>query len=168
MAHILFKWFLVSLASILPSTANRHPVYVSVAEIEYNAAEKDLGISCKIFTDDFEKILRRTYNTHVDLLNKTYKADMDKLVNDYVQKHFKVAVDGKPVMLRYLGYEQIEEGIYCYFEGDHIAAVHKVQLTDNLLYEYQEQQMQLIHCTVNGITKNTKLNNPDDQAVFQF
>ena len=40
---------------------NLHPIFVSVTEIEHNAKDKTLEISCKIFTDDFEKTLRLTY-----------------------------------------------------------------------------------------------------------
>ncbi len=168
MASILYKWFLLAALQSPIAGTNRHPVYVSVAEIEYNAKEKNIEISCKIFTDDFEKALRAAYKTHVDLLDKQYKAAMDKLVSDYVQKHFSVTVNGKAAPLKYLGYEQIEEGIYCYFESGNIPAVKSIGITDNLLYEYQSQQMGLIHCTANGDTKNYKLNNPEDRVTFDF
>ena len=67
MASILFKWLLIGGLVFNPSTTN-HPIYVSVTEIEHNAKEKTLEISCKIFTDDFEKALKATYKTYVDLL----------------------------------------------------------------------------------------------------
>ena len=36
-----------------------HPFYVSVTEINQNAAEKSLEISCKFFADDFEQTLEK-------------------------------------------------------------------------------------------------------------
>ena len=45
-----------------------HLVFVSVTEIEHNAKEKTLEISCKIFTDDFEKHFGLFTMVHVDLL----------------------------------------------------------------------------------------------------
>ena len=164
----LYKWFFILSLSFLISSFSFHPIFVSVTEIEHNAKEKTLEVSCKIFTDDFEKTLRKAYNTHVDLLLAKHKPAMDKLVNDYVQKHLKIMVDGKQIVLKYMGYEQIEEGIYSYYQADNISGVKKITVTDNILYEYKDEQINLLHITVNGNRKSTKLNNPDDKVVMEF
>src|SRR4026207_1215483 len=80
-----------------------HPFHVSVVEIEHNAAEKTLEISCKIFTDDFEKILVKNYKTKVDLINPPDHKAMDTLVKKYLRSHLFINADGKPVNLTYLG-----------------------------------------------------------------
>ena len=126
MVGLLFKWLFVSLV-FLPVGANlHHPIFVSVTEIEHNAKEKTLEISCKIFTDDFEKTLRAAYKTHIDLLDEKIKPTMDKFVNDYVQKHLRIAVDGKLVALKYLGFEKIDEGIYSYYQAENITTPKKI------------------------------------------
>ena len=38
--------------------ATKHPIYVSVTEIQHNVKDKSLEVSCKIFTGDFEAILK--------------------------------------------------------------------------------------------------------------
>jgi hypothetical protein len=93
---------------------------------------------------------------------------MDKLINDYVQNHLKITADNKPVLLKYLGYEQVEEGIYSYYEAANIAQVKTISVVNNLLYEYKPEQMGLIHITVNGTRKSTKLDNPNDRVVINF
>ena len=168
MASILYKWFLATSLFVFCSSGQVHPLYVSVIEIEHNAKDKTLEISCKIFTDDFEKTLRQAYKTHVDLLKPADKEAMNKLVSDYVQKHLQVNVDGKDVLLKFIGYEQIEEGIYSYYQVDNVNAVKNIIVTDNILYEYKDEQMSLIHVTVNGNRKSTKLNNPDTKATLGF
>ncbi|MFN8249626.1 MAG: DUF6702 family protein [Ferruginibacter sp.] len=168
MASILYKWFAIVFMNFFSHSFSAHPVFVSVTEIEHNAKEKTLEISCKIFTDDFEKTLRSAYHVHVDLLAPSEKAAMNKLVSDYVLKHLRLSVDGKAVSLKYLGYEQIEEGIYSYFQVDNVTAVKRLNVFNNILYEYKDQQMGLIHVIVNGDRKSTKLNNPDSNAVFDF
>ena len=167
MASILYKWFFVAFLTFLPGKS-LHPLYVSVTEIEHNATEKTLEVSCKIFTDDFEKTLRKAYNAHVDLLNPKEKDAMNKLVNDYVQKHLSINVDGKNATMRFLGYEQIEEGIYSYYQVDNVKTVKKITVTNNILYEYKTEQMGLVHVTVNGSRKSSKLNNPDEKVSFEF
>ena len=168
MVSRLYKWFLIPVLYLGSISFARHPIFVSVTEIEHNAKAKTLEVSCKIFTDDFEKNLRKTYNTHVDLLQAKDKPAMDKLVNAYVQNHLKIMVEGKPVVLKYLGFEQIDEGIFSYYQADNITNVKKISVTDNILYEYQEQQISLLHITVNGNRKSTKLNNPDQKVAMEF
>lgn len=168
MRSFLHKRLFPCLILLLLVSAGRHPIFVSVTEIEHNAKDKTLEISCKIFTDDFEKTLRAAYKTHVDLLDPKVKPAMDKLVNDYVQKHLKIAANGSPVTMKYLGYEQIEEGIYSYYQVDNIASLKKLDITDNVLYEYKDQQISLIHVTVNGKRQSTKLNNPEEKTSFEF
>lgn len=167
-AHILYRWFFAVIICLFFTGAGTHPIFVSVAQIDYNSKEKTLEISCKLFTDDFEKALRSDYKTYVDLINPKDKTAMDKLVNDYVQKHFTIYLEGKPIAIKYLGYEQIEEGIYSYYEATNISQPKNVSIFNTLLYAYHEQQMGLMHVTVNGIRKSTKLNNPDSKAEVKF
>ena len=169
MNTLFFKCLLISFSLFsVSNTETKHPIFMSVTEIEHNAKEKSLEISCKIFTDDFEKTLRATYKTKIDLLNEKQKAAMDKYVNDYIQKHLKLIVDSKAVVLKYVGYERIEDGINTYLEVQNIAVVKKIEITDNILYDYKPAQISLIHTTVAGKRQSTKLTNPEAKAVFNF
>jgi hypothetical protein len=151
-----------------PSETLHHPIFVSVTEIEHNAKDKTLEISCKIFTDDFEKTLREAYKTHIDLLQPKDKNAMNKLVSDYVQKHLQVKVDDKAVALQFIGYEQEEEGIVSFYQVNNIPSVKKLDITDNILFEYKKEQISIIHTHVNGNRKSTKLVNPEEKASFEF
>jgi hypothetical protein len=154
--------------SLLSAGSTVHPIFVSVVEIEHNATEKTLEVSCKIFTDDFEKALRDTYKTHVDLVEPKSREAMGKLVSDYVLKHLSLQVNGKACTLQYKGYEQLEEAIYSYYQVDEVATVKTISVKDNILYEFKPEQIQLLHITVNGNRKSTKLQNPDDKISIEF
>ena len=175
MVSILFKWLMI-LSAVHLQEANKsslgglgsHPVYMSVTEIEHNAKDKTLEISCKIFTDDFEKTLRQSYKGIVDLINPKDKAAMDKLVSAYVQKHLLIKADGRPVALQFIGYEQQEEGINSYYQVNNIPSVKKIEITDNILYEYKDQQISLLHVTVGGNRKSTKMVNPEEKVSLEF
>jgi hypothetical protein len=175
MVSMAFKWLMIFTCvnfPMLPVVTNApaayHPIFVSVTEIEHNTKDKTLEISCKIFTDDFEKTLRQTYKGTVDLLNPKDKAAMNKLVSEYVQKHLLITADGKKTTLQFLGYEQQEEGIVSFYQVNNIAAVNKIEVTDNILYEYKKEQISIIHVTVGGNRKSFKLSNPDEKASFEF
>jgi hypothetical protein len=149
-------------------SANLHPVYMSVTEINHNAKEKLVEISCKIFTDDFEKQLKQTYKTKIDLLSTANHAAMDKFVKSYIEQHLAIKINGKQTTYNFLGYEQEEEGIVSYFEIPAVNQVKTIDLINNLLYEYKKEQISLMHIIVNGVRKSTKLNNPDDKVSMAF
>ncbi len=167
MAVLLYRWSALLLFSLSNLWAG-HPVYVSVTEIEYNPGGRALEISCKVFTDDFEKCLRKKYAGKIDLLNRQYTSVMNPLVSAYMQQHLRVNANGKDVFLRFMGYEQQEEGIVGFFQADNLAFVRKLVVTDNILYDCQPAQMGIIHVTVDGNRKSYRLNNPDAIAVFNF
>ncbi len=169
MQSFLLKCLLVALCSFSTNTdVAYHPIFVTVTEIEHNAKTKSLEISTKIFTDDFEKTLRAAYKAKVDLLDGLQRAEMDKLVSDYIKKHLAISIDGKPAAIKYVGYENIEEAIYCYFEIENITAPKKLTITNNVLYEYKKEQMSILHVTVGGKRQSTKLSNPEKLAEMRF
>ena len=170
MITLLYK-YLFAIALLGFSNNNlqeKHPIFVSVTTIDHNAANKTLEISCKIFTDDFEKCLRKNYNKKVDLLDPALNETMKPLVNNYIQRHLSISADGKLTSLKFLGFEQQEEGIISYFEVANIATVKKIEVTDSILYEAKPEQIEIIHVTVAGKRQSNRLNNPETKTSFLF
>lgn len=166
-------WFLgpkwISGSNMLPANAGtKHPYYISVVEINHNASEKSLEISCKIFTNDFEETLEKNYKTKVDLVNPPDKGAMDKLVNDYIHKNLAVKVDGKSTPYTYVGFEKQDEAIYCYFEIDNVPAVKKIDVSNSILHDFSDQQINIVHCVVGGKRQSTKLDYPKTEASFSW
>lgn len=176
MVILLYKWlFLASvflsggLSGAPADSAARHPLFVSVTEMNYNAADKNLEISCKVFTDDFEKTLANVYHTKVDLTTPANKSEADKLVKAYITSHLLLKLDNKAVTLGYVGYEKENDAVWSYFEVKNTATPpKKIDVVNSLLYESYDKQMNLMHVTVGGNRKSTRLNYPDKEASFQF
>lgn len=181
MATLFNKWLLLSLFPCLSLIAPKsteldpistltapHPLHVSVLEVNHNATEKSLEISVRIFTDDFEKVLAQNYKTKIDLINPPDRSAMEKLVNDYIYKHVRLEVDGKLMNFSPLGYEKDNDAIYSYFEVDSMPSVKKINITNTLMHDMFTDQINLMHITVGGNRKSTKLNYPDKEATIQF
>lgn len=171
MAASVYKWFAAALfATLLTGArpADEHPFHVSVIEINHNASEKSLEISCKIFTDDFEKVLARNYSSKVDLINPPNKPAMDSLVKKYIFSHLSLKVNGKPVTLSYVGFENENEAAYGYVEVSNIPSVSSISVNTNIMYDQFDDQMNIMHITVNGNRKSTKLNYPEKEASFSY
>ena len=177
MVTSVYKWFLVpgflflvgwtKSGKFIQRTAF-HPYYISVVEINHNPTDKTLEISCKIFTNDFETTLEKNYKTKVDLVNPPDKAAMDKLVNDYIKKHLSIKADSKAVNFSYIGFEKQDEAVYSYFQVDNIPSVKKVDVTNSILHDFSDQQINIIHCTVGGKRQSDKLDYPKTEASFQY
>lgn len=181
MAPSLFKWlafpalalFLgITLLSAGPADRGAgtlpHPLYITVTEINHNAKEKILEISCKVFTNDFETVLEKMAKTRVDLSAVKDKAATDKLIAGYVEKHLRLKVDGKEVLLHFVGSENQEDGTWSYFQVNDISAVKRIDAGNDLLYDGFNQQINIMHVTVGGERKSTRLDYPEANASFQF
>ena len=150
------------------TVVDAHPYYVSVTEIDYNASKKEIEIACKIFTDDFEQALRSVYNTKVDLYNPADKKLLGRQIAGYIEKHLKLHIGGKNAALSYAGYEIEGEAAWCYFSVSGIQPFRSIQIFNDLLYSYKEEQVNLVHVKINGERKSTRLTFPDTDATLQF
>src|SRR5579871_208896 len=173
MAASLFKWLSISMFLLMNKSykireAEFHPLYVTVTEINHNAKDKTLEISCKIFTNDFEAALEKVNKKKTDLSEPKEKVAADKAVNDYIQKHFQIKVDGKPVIMEFVGSEKQTDATWSYFQVNNVASVKKIEVMNNLLYETFEGQIAIMHVTVSGNRKSTKISSPEANAVFDF
>lgn len=174
MALLLYKWLLlVSLpfSFATKATTNEkafHPFYVSVVEIHHNSPEKALEVSCRIFIDDMENVLKQNYKTAVDLSSAKQQAQNDKLVADYIAKHLALNADGKALSLAYVGYEKDSESVFCYFEVPGVTTVKNLKLTNSILQDLTSDQINIMHVTVGGTRKSYKLDYPKKEASFTF
>src|SRR5579862_8048054 len=150
MATSLVKWMIAALIFSFAQnngvySSNNHPFYVSVTEINHNAKDKTLEISCKIFTNDFETTLEKAFKTKVDLRSIKDKNENDKKINDYIISHLKINVDGKPVQVQFVGSEIKEEGTWSYFQINNIPAVKRIDIRNSILYESFESEINIMH-----------------------
>ena len=173
MVSMGYKWLVLCsfcmLVSFRPAEkAITHPLYVSVTEINHNAAEKTLEISIKVFSDDLEQILEKNNNTQLDIAAEKDKAHFNQYIPSYFDKNLVLTVDGKAVKLSYVGFEIDKESALCYFEVKNIPSVKKVDITNSILYDFNDSEMNIMHVTVGGNRKSSRVNYPDKAASFQF
>lgn len=171
-----YKW---SLAALLPflggnyvnETApvnNLHPFYISVTEINQNTTDKTLEVSCKFFADDFEQTIEKASKAQLDITGSRDKGLFDKYIPAYINNHLTLNVGGKKASLNYIGYEKDKESVYCYFEVLNVSDVKQFEISNNLLYDFTKEQINIMHVTLNGKRQSFKLNFPETQAAYQF
>ena len=155
--------------SISLHSGNMHPFHGSVIEINHNISDKTLEISCKIYTDDLEKILVKNYNKKVDLINPPNKPAMDSLIKKYVFSHIAIQVNRTPVAMSYIGFENESEAAYVYIQANNVATLNKLEIRTNLMYDLFDDQVNIIHLTIDGTNrKSNKLNYPATSTEFNY
>lgn len=162
MGVMLFKWCLPALMAAV------HPFYMSVTEIRYNAPRKSLEISCRIFSDDLENVLKKQSGQPLDIIHPKNRAAADSLVAGYLRRHLSLRADGQPVHFKYLGYEIAEDATWCYLECAPLAPFRKLDVQNDILYSEHETQSHMVHVMVNDRRQSTKLDNPKASATFDF
>ena len=145
-----------------------HPFYISMTDIKYNAPAKSIEVSVRIFTDDFEKILRKNCGCKVDLSSKEKMAIMAPLVQQYILRHLKMKVNGHDATLAYKGYQAEEESTWSYFEISNIKSFAQMNITNTLLHDYNEGQINMLHITANGKEQSDKLDYPQNVLEVKF
>ncbi|HEY1024814.1 MAG TPA: DUF6702 family protein [Sphingobacteriaceae bacterium] len=145
-----------------------HPFYVSVTDIRHNERSRSIEVSSKLFFDDFESALEAKYKTKIDILKPADRKQVDRLINDYLGRHLLLKVNGKLVKMNYLGYEIEEDGAWCYFEVPKIGKVSTIEIVNDILFDEHASQVNMLHVTVKGNRKSTKLDNPESRVSFSF
>ena len=163
MANMFHQWLMITALSVF------HPFFVSMTEFNYNNKDKELEISVRIFTDDLENTIRKYHpGVKVDILHPASQEQMNQFVSDYIQKHLQLTLNGKPVTISFVGYEQQSESIWTYFEVKNVTGVQKLDVTNNLLHDYNTNQINMMHIKVGDNEQSYKLDYPDSKTTFSF
>lgn len=144
-----------------------HPFFMSVTEADYNAKEKSIGISVKLFNDDLEATLKRSSGQQVDIMQGDKNTNM-KYIQQYFAKHFMLSSSNKNIPYSILGYEKENDVIYVFIEATNVPQIRQIQINTDLLYDQDKGQINLIHFRQNGKRVTQKLTHPDTKAIFRW
>jgi hypothetical protein len=165
-------WVFLMAVGAVPSTKlpeiPRHPIHVSTTNISFNKQDHKLEVICTIFTDDFEAVLVKQYGKKTDLTKAELHAAMDMLVKSYLASHLQIKVGSAVLPLNYIGFEINKEATDVYLESDEINEVKKIGVEVSLLHNLFDDQINIVHITVNGIRKSEKLDYPDTKVSQNF
>ncbi len=165
---LLYCYIFLGTATAVKSHANVfHPIHVSTTNVEYNGKDSKFEVICTIYTDDFEAALAKQYHTKTDLNKAEVHKAMDALVKSYLTSNLQIKAGNAAVKLNYLGFEINREATDIYLESDKMPAVKKVAVQVSLLHNLFDDEINIVHITVNGVRKSEKLDFPE-KKVEQF
>lgn len=146
-----------------------HPIHISVSEINYSEKDKALQITSRIFIDDLELSIRAQRNEpELDLIEPRNGLTTEKMVMDYVLKHFTVKLDGKPQKMNFLGMEREEPALICYIEIENVKKIKTIEVFNDIIMETHDDQSSIVHLTYKGPVKSMRLTKSNPTGSFTF
>jgi hypothetical protein len=157
------------LSILLSWIINLHPIHLSVTEVNYSEKDKTFQITSRIFIDDLELSVRALKKENeLNLLEPDKGRKTDDLVSEYLIRHLKVKIDGKPVVLNYLGSEVEDVALICYIESPVIKKFKTIEVWNDVIQETHADQSNLVHVTYRGQIKSARLMRENPSESFTF
>ena len=123
----------------------------------------------RVFMDDLEVTLREKYKApDLDVLNPKGRT-LDQMMEEYLKQHFKIALDNKAQVMKYLGHEQEGEAFIFYIEVDKVKKWKTIQVQNDIIMEIYDDQSNLVHVTSNETVRSLRLTTKRsvDQLTFE-
>jgi len=139
--------FLTVLAWCIPlagAAPALHAYHSTITELRYNAAKKQLELSVKVFTDDFEKALSEGQSAHVNLSDPGPRPLA--LASAYLQRTLQFRTTaGAPLPLQVLGMQAEQDGYWLYCKVPLPGPLPGVQLRQAMLLDAFGDQMNIVN-----------------------
>ena len=159
---ILFCFAILSF-SLQASAPVLHKFYLSNTSIEFNAQNRAIEITSKIFTDDLEHAIEAQCYRHHSLYPQT--PEVFELVKKYIGEKLSLQVGGRNVVLNFLGYSVDNDMTTLFIEGSYFEP-NQVIVNNTILLELFSDQQNIVEVRWNGQSKREYFTK--EKTQFQF
>ncbi len=153
---------------LLPLKSQQHPYYIGVSELHLFPSDKRIDLSIRLFTDDLELALTKTYGVSSDLLKGVKEKVVNDRIENYLLKKLNIQIDKAPVALKYIGYEIEADASWCYFEASYSGNATEIRFQNRALFDIIPEQQHIVHVNIGEKRKSTRLNHDKDLLVWQW
>jgi hypothetical protein len=149
--------------SLQASAPVLHKFYLSNTSIEFNAQNRAIEITSKIFTDDLEHAIEAQCYRHHSLYPQT--PEVFELVKKYIGEKLSLQVGGRNVVLNFLGYSVDNDMTTLFIEGSYFEP-NQVIVNNTILLELFSDQQNIVEVRWNGQSKREYFTK--EKTQFQF
>ncbi|MBA4850577.1 DUF6702 family protein [Emticicia sp. BO119] len=145
-----------------------HAFHTSLTEIQYNAREKSLEITIRLFTDDLENALTKLNNGQKIMIGGK-NDNSDAVLNKYIQQHFAIITPQKQKRpINYLGKELEGDATWVYIEIPESQVIKDHVLYNDLMQEMFDDQTNLVNFFYAGQKKTFLFNSKIKSTPIEF
>lgn len=145
-----------------------HDFHVSITKIDLNPESKKLEVMIKLFTDDLSTTLDTFAGKALKLGTQKEPPSANDALKKYVESGFEIIVNGKPVVLNYLGKQQEDDATWVYLESEKVGKIKELEVVNSLLTERFNDQSNLINLEVKGEKEALTLRKGQTQGKVEF
>ena len=160
--------FLLSPLMFFGIIKKAHPYHVGSMELKYNVESKTFEITGRFFLDDFENSLSKKNGKPLHFNDPKFKAQLKPALEAYCAENLKLKINNQFVKVNFVGYEEDKESVDVFLESEVVKDPKKVEVSMSFLYNFFNDQINIIHIIVNGERKSEKLTYPTRYLYQQF
>lgn len=151
MKKIILIFLFASFSLNFASSEEEHPIYISIAEVEYLTGKGEIQCALKIFTDDLELAIRETgVKLNLDSAKEIETSDI--YIEKYVKNNFQLDANADISEMQYVGKEYEEASTWIYFSFNVETELKELKVLNKVIIDLYESQKNIIN-----IRKNRKL-----------
>lgn len=134
-------------------SADDHPIFISMAQVDYKTKLNRLEIAVKIFSDDLQKVITKNEGKTIEIGTEREHKDATTYIKSYVKENFKLYNNGKELELEYVGRELERKDFFAmwvYYKVEKVKRLKDLTLYDNILIDYERTQKNKISFRVDN------------------
>ncbi|GAB3651343.1 hypothetical protein GCM10027594_26450 [Hymenobacter agri] len=145
----------------------RHAYHSTLTELRYNATKKQLELSVKVFTDDFEKAISQGQPKTVSLTEPGPRPLV--LADSYFQRTLQIStLTGARLPLQMLGMQAENDGYWFYCKVPLPGPVAGIKLRQAVLVEAFADEMNIVNVEANGKKQSALFRAGHEEEVVKW
>jgi hypothetical protein len=159
---------LLVLAVVLLITSFKHPMHVTVLEVEFDEESKAVEMSMHVFADDLEdhlKIIKKNNELEILELNEEQR---NKLLSEYMVRYMAMKINEKEQVIVYVGHEVEGEALWVFLEVKNVKKIKTFEIENSVLIDVFDDQANLIHFEHEGEVYSEKLDRKVTRAKYDL
>lgn len=145
-----------------------HKYYISVTQVDYVEKKQSVQIITRIFTDDFEKLLRERYDESITLAVKNEPEIVNLYIERYLNEKIKIKINNKDVYFSFIGKEYDVDLVKCYLEIEGVKKIESFEISNKVLFDIFGDQQNIIKTKINSKQKSAILISEKSTATFKY
>lgn len=129
----------------------KHPLHVTVTNIDYNATKMEFDVAIKFFADDFQSSLYHNFGKTIEVSKAEEIKKNEHLIAKYINNHLilKSKPSNKPV-LSFVKSVCTDGSLWLYFSAKLPNQMKSLELTNSLMNDYYYDQTNLLFFNYKG------------------
>ena len=145
----------------------RHAYHSTITELRYNPAKKQLELSVKVFTDDFEKAISQGQPKTVSLAEPGPRPLV--LADAYFQRTLQIStVAGARLPMQVLGMQAENDGYWFYCKVALPGPVAGIRLRQAVLIDAFSDEMNIVNVEANGKKQSALFRAGHEEEVMKW